>query len=72
MRYTVHIDFHKEYLQVDGNTICIGLTSKPEKGKANRELVSKLAKHFKVPSSNIKIMTGHTSRTKLVDVAPIS
>lgn len=72
MKYTVHVDFHKDYLQVEGDTIYVGLTSKPEKGKANRELVSKLAKHFKVPTSSVRIITGHTSKTKLIEVDLVS
>ena len=68
MRYTVQVDFRKDYLRVEGDIIYVGLTSKPEKGKANRELVNKLAKHFKVPISNVRIIVGHTSRTKLVEV----
>lgn len=62
------MDFHKDYFNVEGDTIHVGLTSKPEKGKANRELLSKLAKHFKVPTSNIRIIAGQKSRTKLVEV----
>ncbi len=64
----VHVDFHKDHLQVEENTIHIGLMANPVKGKANKELVKKLAKHFKVPSYNIKILTGYTSRTKLIEI----
>jgi len=53
---------------VEGNRIVVGLTSKPEKGKANRELIKKLAKHFKVSSSRVKIVAGLKSRRKIVEV----
>lgn len=48
MRYEVEVKFHKDFIEVDENRILVGLTSKPEKGEANRELLRKLAKHFKV------------------------
>ena len=68
MRYEVEVHFHKDFVRVEGNKITIGLTSKPEKGKANVELVKKLAKYFKVSSSQIRIITGHKSRKKLIEV----
>jgi len=41
---------------------------KPEKGKANLELVKKLAKHFNVHSSQVRILSGFTSRKKIIEV----
>jgi uncharacterized protein YggU (UPF0235/DUF167 family) len=68
MRYEVEVKFHKDFIEVNGNQILLGLTSKPERGKANRELLLKLAKHFQVPTSNLKIVSGLKSKTKIVDV----
>ena len=68
MRYDVEVKFHKDFIEIDGNRIVVGLTSKPEKGEANRELVKKLAKHFKVSSSQIKIVSGLTSKSKVVEI----
>ncbi len=72
MRYDVEVKFHKEFIEVDGNRILIGLTSKPEKGEANHELIKKLAKHFKVPTSQIRIVAGLKSKSKVVDVSDTS
>lgn len=69
MRYEVEIKFHKDFIEVDGNRILVGLTSKPEKGEANRELIRKLAKHFKVSTSQIKIVSGLKSKNKIVEIA---
>ncbi len=66
MRYDVEVTFHKDFVQVEKDKILVGLTSKPEKGKANTELVKKLAKHFNVPSSRVKIVAGLKSRNKIV------
>ncbi|MEM2914449.1 MAG: DUF167 domain-containing protein [Candidatus Bathyarchaeia archaeon] len=68
MRYEVEVEFHGDFVRVEGNKITIGLTSKPEKGKANLELIKKLAKYFGVPSSNVKIMKGLKSRKKVVEI----
>jgi len=68
MIYEVEVKFHKSFVEVDGNRILVGLTSKPEKGEANRELVVKLAKHFKVPTANIRIVSGLKSKRKIVEI----
>ncbi|MFX0096526.1 MAG: DUF167 domain-containing protein [Candidatus Hodarchaeota archaeon] len=67
-RYKVEIRFHSNYIEVEGNNIRVGLLSKPEKGKANIELVKKLAKYFKMPSSRIKIVSGQRSRRKIIEI----
>jgi len=43
------------------------ITSPPEKGKANLELIKLLSKHFSVPQTKIKIKTP-LSRTKIVEI----
>lgn len=40
----------------------------PEKGKANKEMLSLLAEYFSVPKSAIQIVIGKTAREKLVEV----
>ena len=42
--------------------------SKPEKGEANRELIRKLAKYFKVSTSQIRIVAGLKSKSKVIEV----
>ena len=68
MRYEVEVKFRKDFIEIDGNRIFIGLTSKPEKGEANRELLRKLAKHFKVSTSQIRIVYGLKSKNKVVEI----
>jgi len=68
VRYDVEVTFRRDFVRVEGNRILIGLTSRPEKGKANTELVKKLAKHFGVPSSRVNIISGHKSRDKIVEI----
>ncbi|HEX2614900.1 MAG TPA: DUF167 domain-containing protein [Nitrososphaera sp.] len=69
MRYSVSVRFSSDgRLEVDGSEISISIKSPPERGKANRELVKKLAAHFNVDESRIRIISGLTSRKKLVEV----
>ncbi len=68
MRYEVEVVFRKNFLLVKANKIIVGLTSKPERGKANLELIKKIAKHFKVSSSQIRILSGLKSRKKIIEI----
>ncbi len=43
------------------------LKSPPVEGRANEELIERLAEHFGVPKSRIRIKSGASSRTKLVE-----
>jgi len=47
------------------------LTSPPEGGRANLELIEVLAEHFGVPKSSVHILRGARSRRKLVEVQNI-
>ena len=44
------------------------LKSPPVDGKANEELITLVAKHFKRAKSEISIKSGASSRTKLVQI----
>ena len=49
-------------------TIKIALKAQAEKGKANLELISFLASEFAVSKERIKIVSGYSSRIKLLKV----
>ncbi|RLF11684.1 MAG: DUF167 domain-containing protein [Thermoprotei archaeon] len=68
MKYEVEVEFHKDFIKVDGSRIVVGLTSRPEGGKANLELIKKFAKYFKVSSSQVRILSGLKSRRKIVEI----
>ncbi len=68
MRYEVEVRFHRDFIEVSENRIIIGLTSRPERGRANRELIRKLAKHFNLPQSHVRIVSGVRSRKKVVEI----
>lgn len=68
MRYEVEVKFHNDIVKFEGSKIVIGIKSRPEKGRANLELIKKLAKQFNVHTSQIKIISGRASRRKIVEV----
>ena len=53
----------------DGS-LTVQLKSPPVDGKANEELIKLLAVKFDVPKSHIRIKSGLSSKTKLVEIVP--
>jgi len=51
-----------------GDVLGIKLTSPPVEGRANEELIGLLAKRLRVARSSIRIVTGHSSREKVLFV----
>ena len=68
MIYKVSVAFHKDFIEVNGDEITVGITAEPQKGKANKELIEKLSEHLGVSKSNVRIVSGEKSRKKLVEV----
>jgi hypothetical protein len=68
MLYKVNVEFNKEFLSVEENQITIGIKTKPIKGEANKEIIKRLAKHFKVSTSRIQIKSGHKSKQKIIQI----
>lgn len=67
--YEIFVEFHKDFVKVEGNQITIGIRSKPVKGEANKEIIKKLAKHFDVPSSCVRIRSGQKTKKKIVEIS---
>ncbi len=53
-------------------TLKVQVTEIPEKGKANKALIKLLSKQWKIPKSNINIVRGETSRTKILEIEGIT
>jgi len=66
--YKVSISFHRDFIEIKDGYIKIGIMSKPVKGEANLEIIKKIAKHFGVTKSSVKIVAGKRSREKMVEV----
>lgn len=66
--YEVFVEFQKDFVKVEGNQVTIGVKSKPIKGEANKEIIKKLAKHFRVSSSSVTIRSGQKTKKKIVEI----
>lgn len=53
---------------VTGDRLTIGVNSRPEKGKANDELIQYLAGEMRVPKSALMIVRGETARRKTIRI----
>jgi len=69
VQYSVSVRFSSDgQLEVIGDQIAISIKSQPERGRANKELLKKLAAHFGVSEERVRIVSGLTSRKKIVEV----
>jgi len=50
----------------------LDLTAPPAEGKANEECVRYLAELLRVPRARVRIVTGLTSRTKVVEIEGVT
>ncbi len=44
------------------------LKASPQKNKANLELIDLIANYFQISKSRVKIITGKTAKTKLIEI----
>ena len=69
LRYFVEVKFNSSgKIQVNGNDIIVSIKSEPKHGKANKELVKKTSDFFGVPENSIHIISGLTSRKKIIEI----
>ena len=59
----------KEYIKkIDESHFVVAVKEPPEKGKANSAVVKALADYFKIGRENVKIISGKTSTSKILEV----
>ncbi len=68
MLYKVNVEFNKEFLIIKENQITVGIKSKPIKGEANKEIIKKIAKHFRISTVMVQIKSGHKSKQKIIEI----
>ena len=54
--------------KISQNSYLVAVKEEPKNNKANMAIIKALAKFFKVSPGSIKIKSGHTSKTKLIEV----
>jgi uncharacterized protein (TIGR00251 family) len=52
----------------EGNIFIVKVKEPPSEGKANRAMVKLLAKYLGVPVTQVNIIKGESSRTKVIEV----
>jgi len=57
-----------EVIQIGDNTFKVYVTVVPEKGQANKKIISLLSEYLKIPKSNISIKAGTTSKEKIIEI----
>lgn len=78
MRIFIHVKLHAREEKVE-KTVIQRLTGPEEQyqvyvkelpvdGKANEAIIRVLAEHFKASKSQVRIIGGHTSREKIVEI----
>lgn len=71
VRLTVHVTPRSARDAVDGwrgEALCVRVTAPPEDGKANAAVEKAIASGLRVPKSSVRVVRGHTARTKQVEV----
>ncbi len=69
MKYNVTVKRRGDFVREENGELVVGIRSAPEKGKANQEIITKIAQHFKVPQTSVFIVSGATSRKKVILIA---
>lgn len=57
---------------VYNDALKITITTPPVEGKANKKCITYLAKYFNVAKSKVEIISGQTSKNKLIKIYDIS
>ncbi|VVC06016.1 putative ACR, YggU family [uncultured archaeon] len=68
MFYKVFVSFHKDFIEINGDQIEIGVMAKPLKGDANSEIIEKISKKFRTSKSKVRIVSGKKSRNKVIEI----
>lgn len=54
--------------KIDENNFVVSVREPPEKGKANEAIRNALAVYFKTASARVKIISGYSSRNKIIEI----
>jgi uncharacterized protein (TIGR00251 family) len=53
----------------EGNSFAVKVKEPAREGRANQAVIKLLAEHFGVPKSQVRILSGLTSKNKVIEVA---
>lgn len=58
----------EKVIQINSDTYAVSVKEPPVDGRANDAIVRSLAKYFSISPSLITIISGHTSKIKIIEV----
>jgi uncharacterized protein (TIGR00251 family) len=68
MRIVVKPNSPASQIYFDGEFLHIDVTAPPDKSKANTEVIKTVARQLAIPNSQVEIISGHTSRDKILRI----
>ena len=71
MKYTITVKpgtSQEKIIEKTPGELTIYLRAKAHDGEANEALIKFLSKHFKIPKTSIKIVRGHKSHQKIIEL----
>ena len=71
MKYTLKVKTNAKenaVLEGPGGELRVLVKAPPQEGRANEAVIEALAAHFKVPKSRVAIMSGRTSKRKIIKI----
>jgi len=68
LKVKVKLNANEERLLKEGEEFIAFLKARPIKGEANLALIKLIARHFKIPTSKVKIKSGFTQRKKIIEI----
>jgi uncharacterized protein len=74
VRFSVHIQpraSRNEIAGIHGTGLKVRVTAPPVEGLANEALIDFLSRALEIPRRNVCIVSGFTSRTKVVEVSEV-
>jgi len=72
LRVLVKPGSKEQKIEIKDDELKIHLKASPRKGKANKELISFLAKMIGINKSDIELVKGHKSRDKVISLSSCS
>jgi uncharacterized protein (TIGR00251 family) len=55
-------------IREEGNSLLVKVKEPPKEGKANAAVVKAVARSFGVPPGSARIVSGHTGRSKVIEI----
>ena len=60
--------FENKVLKIDDQNYVVSVTELPVQGRANRAIIEELSNYFSTNISNVNIISGRTSRNKIIEI----